>query len=248
MNLVEFINQKNRSTSLKNKFESLCAENGIKFKLVGKDSKNNDIFYCKKTINSEKPNIAILSGLHGDEPGGPYGILDFMANNDVTSCNIFVMPLMNPHGFNRHIRRDADQKDLNRQWDESSSAFIKELKKLFKKQKFDFVLSLHEDDDADGFYLYGGRYIGHDSLKIMADILSPHVDPITDGEIYGDPVYGGIVEDNNEDKPKHFKSLEFFFDKLNVPNLTVEIPGKLDLKERVKIYSLFLKKFFDQLE
>ena len=248
MKLVEFFNEKNRFNSLKNKYEALCSEKDMHFELVGKDSKNNDIFYCKKTIGSDKPNVAILSGLHGNEPGGPYGVIDFLKNYDSFDvCNLFIMPIMNPHGFNRHIRRDANQSDLNRQWDENNTKLIKTLKKLFKKQKFDFVLSLHEDDSADGFYIYGGRLIGIDSLKWIAEILATHIKPISDGEIYGDPVYGGVVEANDEKKPKHFKSLEFFFDKINVPNLTLELPGDLKLEKRIETYSEFLRKFMDLL-
>lgn len=248
MNLVEFFTEKNRAKTLKDKFETECASRNYQFELVGKDSKNNDIFYCKKMLDASLPTVAILAGLHGDEPAGPYGILEFMKHYEPKLCNLFLMPLMNPHGFNREIRRDANQSDLNRQWDESSRSLVRKLKKIFKNAHFDVVMSLHEDDGANGFYIYGGRHFEKNNLKKIAGFLKKHVNPIEDGEIYGDPVYNGVVEDNNEDKPKHFKSLEFFFDKIGVPNLTVELPGKVKLDERIKIYSKFLTKMLSNIK
>lgn len=248
MNLFEYLKERNEFSSLKQKFEKLCEDHDMDFHVVGKDSKNHEIFYFQKFPDLKKPYVAILSGLHGNEPGGPYGVYEYLTSNAADlPCNLFVMPLMNPHGFNRHIRRDANQNDLNRQWSDSSRKLIRKLKKLFSKQDFDLVLSLHEDDSVDGFYTYGGKLIDHEKLKIIAKILKPHIDPIEDGEIYGDPVYGGIVEDINLKKPKHAKSLEYFFDKINIPNITVEISGKLPLDQRTKIYKHFLTKCLNSL-
>lgn len=249
MNLYEYLQERNEFSSLRQKFETLSNNFDMNFKIVGKDSKNHEIFYCQTLPDLNKPYVGILSGLHGDEPGGPYGIYKYLSSEgDKLPCNLFVMPLMNPHGFNRHIRRDANQKDLNRQWSESSRKLISRLKKLFRKQKFDLVLSLHEDDSVDGFYIYGGKLVPQKKLKFVADILSPHLKPIEDGEIYGDPVYGGIVESIDDNKPKHAKSLEFFFDKLEVPNITIELSGKLPLEKRIKIYQELLTKYLRKLQ
>ena len=248
MNLLEFFNERNRASSLKSKFETICNSSGFDIVKIGTDSKNNEIFYCKKVLDKKLPNLAILAGFHGDEPAGPYGILNFLKNNlDQKYCNLFLIPLLNPHGFNRHIRRDANRSDMNRQWDDSNKKLINRLKKLFKGQEFDFTLSLHEDDSVDGFYVYGGKMIEKQQLTMIADMLTKYLPPIEDGEIYGDPVFKGVVEANNEDKPKHYKSLEFYFDKIKIPTVTVEISGSLPLEKRIKIYSHFLTKFIKHL-
>lgn len=250
MNLYEFFHEKNRSSFLKSKFENLCIREKCEFKNVGQDSRGNEIFYCKKYFDDKKPYVGILSGLHGNEPAGPEAMFDFFlkhlstANNDV---NLFLMPLLNPHGFNRFIRKDANNTDMNRQWDKTSRKLIKNLKKLFLDQNFDLVISLHEDPNVDGFYVYGGRYIKGEKLEAIASILEKFMKPIKDGEIYGDPVFKGMVEDGNEDKPKHKKSLEFFFDKNSVPNVTVEISAKDKIESRVKIYRTFLAKILKML-
>ncbi len=248
MNLYEFFNDKNRASALKSKYENMCIQSGMKFKVFGKDSKNNDIFYCYTNGNQDKPKIALLSGLHGNEPAGPHAILDYLLSGKTNDeINLFVMPLLNPHGFNRFIRKDGNNTDMNRQWNESSRKLIRRLKKLFLMKKFDMVISLHEDPSVDGFYVYGGRYIKGKNLKSIADIIRNYMKPIKDGEIYGDPVYDGVVEDNNEEKPKHKKSLEFFFDRNNIPNITVEISGKGDLEDRIEIYRKFLEELLKTL-
>jgi predicted deacylase len=245
MNLFEFLHEKNRSSLLKSKFENLCIRAKCEFKNVGQDSKNNEIFYCKKYFDDKKPYVAILSGLHGNEPAGPEAVYEFfskhisVSNDDV---NLFLMPLLNPHGFNRFIRKDANNTDMNRQWDKNNRKLIKNLKKLFIDENFDLVISLHEDPNVDGFYVYGGRYIKGDQLEAVANILNKFMQPIKDGEIYGDPVFGGMVEDGNEDKPKHKKSLEFFFDKNKIPNVTAEISARGNIESRIQIYRKFIAK------
>jgi hypothetical protein len=237
MNLLEFFSEKNKYKLLKLGFEKACVDNNCEFKVFCKDSKNNDIFRCTHEAGDSFPKLAILSGLHGDEPGGPHGILKFLLDkNNYKNINLLSIPVLNPHGIERHIRRDSANKDLNRQWDSNDRKIVAKTKKMILKFSPNALLSLHEDESVDGFYLYPSKGFSDGLLKKTVSILKKHLEPIEDGSIHGDPVKNGIVSNPNVNKPKHHKSMEFFFEKRKIPNITLELPSRLPLDKRTKIY------------
>ena len=237
MNLLEFFSEKNNYKVLKLGFEKTCFDNGCKFKTFCKDSKNNDIFTCLHESEKSFPKLAILSGLHGDEPGGPYGILDFFKDKDnYKNINLLSIPVLNPYGIERNTRKDDSNTDLNRQWDSNDRKIVYKTKKMILKFKPDVLLSLHEDASVDGFYLYPSIGVPSKLLKKIRSMLGTYLEPIKDGNIHGDKVADGIVYDPNVKRPKHKKSMEFFFEKRKIPNITLELPSRLTLDNRRKIY------------
>jgi len=79
-------------------------------------------------IEEEEPEFKYISTMHGDEPVGmelclflmnllvdEYGINDTITNL-VDETEIWIMPLMNPDGYVRHSRYNAQGKDLNRKF------------------------------------------------------------------------------------------------------------------------------------
>jgi len=211
-------------------------------KTIGRDSKQNEIFYCSKMHDNNMPTLAFVAGLHGNEPAGVYGLYEFLKTASNIDKNIIMIPLMNPHGFEKNIRRNSDGKDLNRQWDKSELKIVNRVKKLMKKINPDFLFSLHEDGTAGGYYVYGSKIVPNRLLKKITSILNKHLDPVPDGEIYGDKVKDGIVVQNNEEKPKHYKSMEYYFEKNGIPSITVEIPSDLPLKKRKLIYKKLIEE------
>jgi hypothetical protein len=82
-----------------------------------------------------RPRIYLSAGIHGDEP--------------------LVCPLLNPAGFHRGVRENADAVDLNRDYRQTRSAEIAaHIRWLARQPNFDLAICLHEDWEAKGFYLY----------------------------------------------------------------------------------------------
>lgn len=237
MNLVEFFNEKNKYAALKAGFEQACVDNNCKFKIFCKDSKNNDIFSCLYESGNKYPKIAIISGLHGDEPGGPHGILKFFKKlSFYKNKNILVIPVLNPYGLEKNVRIDAVKKDLNRQWDRNDRKIVVKTKKIISNFGPDLLLSLHEDENVNGFYVYPSKNLSSHILKNVQSYLLDRLKPIPDGKIYGDHVKSGVVYQMNQEKPKHKNSMEYFFEKQKIPNMTLELPSNLPLDKRSKIY------------
>lgn len=103
-----------------------------------------------------RPRIYLSGGIHGDEPGPPHALLRLLERGCFdTRANWFVVPLLNPTGFPRGTRENADGVDLNRDYKDRRTAEIAGHVRWLERQPcFDLTLCLHEDWEARGFYLY----------------------------------------------------------------------------------------------
>ena len=243
MNLYEHIKNRHRFEGIKNNFEDACNRNGCKFGRLAKDIKGNEIFYCQ-TPESEGKKIVITSGLHGDEPAGPFGILDYFANNKFTDVNLLIVPVFNPDGFIKDRRKDATNKDLNRQWNKNEKTVVKNAKELIEEFNPDFLISLHEDGTVDGFYFYPSKHVDDVIIEWIHRFLYSKMDPVMKSKVHGDKVEDGIVT-KMKNAPKNYASMETYFANAGIPNITLEIPSKLKLNTRIDVYSDLLKNFIN---
>jgi predicted deacylase len=95
------------------------------------------------------------AGIHGDEPSGPLAVLRLLQENRWPETNVWLIPCLNPAGFRRNTRENAQGVDLNRDYRHSQSAEVSAHIDWLKSQpKFDLNLILHEDWESNGFYVY----------------------------------------------------------------------------------------------
>lgn len=101
-------------------------------------------------------NVYISAGVHGDEPAGPLAVLKLFRDNEwPEQVSLWVLPCLNPRGFDLNRRENEDGVDLNRDYRDPKSALVRAHQQWLKRQPgFDFALCLHEDWEAHGFYLY----------------------------------------------------------------------------------------------
>ncbi len=61
--------------------------------------------------------VYISAGIHGDEPAGPLAVLQLLRENRwPAQVEICLCPCLNPGGFARNTRENAEKIDLNRQY------------------------------------------------------------------------------------------------------------------------------------
>ena len=99
---------------------------------AGQSVQDRELLFMKISDNVDieeaEPEFKYISTMHGDEPVGmelclflinllvdEYGINDTITNL-VDETEIWIMPLMNPDGYVRHSRYNAQGKDLNRKF------------------------------------------------------------------------------------------------------------------------------------
>ncbi len=100
--------------------------------------------------------------------------------------NWFVLPCINPYGWERNQRSNAQRYDINRQFrNATDSPEVRLIKRLVKGNCFLFSLDLHEDVDAPGYYLYelrqGPPFIGERIVKAVSRVIPINRDKVIDG-------------------------------------------------------------------
>lgn len=142
------------------------------------------------------PRIYISTGIHGDEPAGPLAARELLLANDWPAhVDLWLCPCLNPTGFPLNRRENAHGHDLNRQYLHLEAAETRAHVEWLKQQPpFNLTLCLHEDWEANGFYLYELNPDGepsHAERIIEAVAAVCPVDPAP--EIEGRPARGGII-------------------------------------------------------
>ena len=140
--------------------------------------------------------IHISAGIHGDEPAGPLAVYQLIqADRWPADYEIMLLPCLNPLGFTRNERTNAEGIDLNRDYRHPQSAETRaHIAWLERQPRFDRYLCLHEDWEANGFYLYEQN---PDQLPSLAEKMIAAVAPVCPVDlaeiIEGRPAQGGII-------------------------------------------------------
>ncbi len=138
-----------------------------------------------KRARGRRPRIYLSAGVHGDEPAPPHALLDLVRSGLLDDrATWFVVPLLNPTGFARGTRENADGIDLNRDYKDVRTHEVRaHIRWLRHQPNFDLALCLHEDWETKGFYLYELNPDGRPSLaETILDAARTH-GPIEDAEV-----------------------------------------------------------------
>ena len=145
-------------------------------------------FSLRRRIRKDAPTILVIAGIHGEEPGGVEGALRWLESGEWArwDVNWFVLPCVNPYGWERNQRRNAQGRDINRQFRNPAVCPEAELvARLVKGQRYLFTLDLHEDVDAPGYYLYelrqGPPFIGERVIKAVSRVIPVNREKMIDG-------------------------------------------------------------------
>ena len=114
------------------------------------------LFALTKRTPGSRPRIYLSAGIHGDEPAPPLALLELIETGAFDNrATWFICPLLNPAGFLRQTRENADGLDLNRDYKDLRSAEIRAHARWLRWQpNFDLTICVHEDWESTGFYLY----------------------------------------------------------------------------------------------
>jgi hypothetical protein len=101
------------------------------------------------------PQLCISAGLHGDEPAGVEALLALLERPALPSVGIIAFPCVNPTGFIAGTRTNDIGIDLNRTFGQERGPQETDLVRwALEGQRFACGVDLHEDHEANGFYLY----------------------------------------------------------------------------------------------
>jgi len=195
------------------------------------------LFALTKRTTGIHPRIYLSSGMHGDEPAPPLALLRLLERGFFGGqATWFLCPLLNPAGLARGTRGNADDVDLNRDYRHLAAAEVRAHRGWLQRQPpFSVTLSLHEDWEANGFYLYELNPENRPSLA------QPIIDAVTAGcpidqsaEIDGREARGGIIRPIADPLLRELWP-ESIYLRVHHTTLTytIETPSGLPLEQRI---------------
>jgi protein MpaA len=136
-------------------FEAVAPSKGFRVERYG-DVAGCPLIALTKRTPGLRPRLYLSSGIHGDEPAPPLALLEMLDSGMFDSrANWLICPLLNPSGFLKRTRENADGFDLNRDYKDIRTAEIRaHISWLQRQPNFDITICLHEDWESTGFYLY----------------------------------------------------------------------------------------------
>ena len=185
------------------------------------------------------PHVYLSAGIHGDEPAGPMALLELMREGFFApGIHWSICPALNPTGLAARRRENADRVDLNRDyWEKTTSEVAAHAQWLSSKPLPALFLSLHEDWETKGFYMYEinlaedqpGR--AEQILEAVKPWFSIESGPQIDGHSPRRP--GWIFHAAEADLPKAWPEA-IFLSKHGCPlSFTFETPSSADLTIRI---------------
>ena len=231
------------------KIKQVATEKGLKHRSLG-DVGDTELLLIEPAKKNKGKSILVVSGLHGDEQAGPFGVLRYLervGENTLDSVNISLIPLLNPTGFRKRTRDNQWGEQTNRGYCKSKKisregVLLKDSVDLLKNAAKDGLITLHEDPEAKSCYIY--MYKGKKSEE-LGDILIG-VDRMffdqrrLSKEPGGEKIVNGIAWDCEDN------SFEDWMNEQGVPIVaTTETPGAVDFEERVQANTMLLSAFVD---
>ncbi len=192
---------------------------------------------CGKRLPREGT-IYISAGIHGDEPAGPEALITWAEANTrlLRRRPFFLVPCINPWGLVNNSRTDSERRDLNRAFQNDAVAEIAALRRELSRRRYAMALTLHEDYDGQGIYIYEIQgalpYWG----EALVRAARPHVPPDMRPLIEGRESVNGVVR-----RPLDMK----LFEQIGMPEAvylhlqgcprvyTIETPSEYGLDRRV---------------
>ncbi len=179
--------------------------------------------------------LVFSAGIHGDEVSGPLAILELVRRFDwqgLRRTGVVLLPIGNPWGFDHGRRFNAAGNNLNRGFTGKRLGGTRRLlHRAARAGAPDLFLSLHEDDEQAGFYLYAyGRPGRNEPLLRLIRSAGRGFLPLARGpRIDGHPAAGGVIFNIRDGSFEHRVHLDGVKE-----SLCLELPDKHPLSARVR--------------
>lgn len=143
--------------ALARRWKSLARRNGLHLQyLADYDGLPVPVLTSPAWDRNAAGGIYLSAGIHGDEAAGTEGLLAWAESEGPALRNLplLILPCLNPWGLRENSRRDQSGRDLNRAWTTTSHPLVRAVKSRLHGRSVMLALTLHEDYEGQGFYLY----------------------------------------------------------------------------------------------
>jgi hypothetical protein len=219
------------------RWRAVAERAGLAMRRLAKGPQN---LYCVRTKRLPREGtIYISAGIHGDEPAGTEALIAWAEANTrlLRRRPFFLVPCINPWGLVNNARMDSRGRDLNRVFQNDAVAEIAALKRTIARRRFALALTLHEDYDGLGIYIYEIQGACPYWGEALLEAARPHLPAETRRVIEGRECVGGLVRRTLDMK---------LFTQIGLPEavhlhllgcprvFTIETPSEYGLDRRVR--------------
>ena len=227
------------ATILIDRVRNAAAREGFTSRTFGRTS-DHELIVLTRSGEPDGPHIYISTGIHGDEQAGPEAIFRLLKDSAcLPRATWTIFPLLNPDGYDRNTRENADGLDLNRDYlHPTAIESIAHRAVIDRLGPIDLTLSLHEDWEATGFYLYEFNSTGKEVIAWAALRAAAGVGPIDLSETIDEhAAENGIIRatgstfDDRDDLPEQI----YLYKHVTKLSYTFETPSGIDLETRIRM-------------
>ncbi|NNC87755.1 MAG: M14 family metallocarboxypeptidase [Akkermansiaceae bacterium] len=196
---------------------------------------------------ADRPALYVSAGIHGDEPAAVSGLLEWAERRVafLKAARVVIVPCLNPWGLVHNSRVDHAGRDLNRMFEGAGGGAVRPLLRYLDGREFSMAVSLHEDFDAAGVYVYElarrGDYHGEELLAAVEKEIPRHP-----GSVEGRRAENGVlrrtrgIEHIAEQIDGTPESIHLFLHHARTA-MTFETPSEFSLYRRVRAHEAFLE-------
>lgn len=205
-----------------------------------------DLFcLVSRKLKPDAPAMYFSAGVHGDEAAATEGLIEWAEKHPevLRAGNVLIFPCVNAWGLVNNCRRDAEGRDLNRSFHLRTVPQIAAQLKLLTGRKFDLAMTLHEDYDAPGVYIYEVPRLKPFWAESLIRAALPHVPGDSRRKIEGRPARGGVVRPaiSRNMMPEWPEAFALYYG--NATRVfTVETPSEFHLDDRIAAQAAILTK------
>lgn len=232
------------------RWRSLLQPLGLQMEVLVKDTGLESYAIENHPDSGETP-VYISAGVHGDECGPVWGLLEWAETHrdSLRTISFLILPCLNPHGFVENHRLDHRGRDLNRCFENCDIPVIDAWEKRVRGMRFSKSINLHEDYDGQGIYLYElSRVtgIGEAILNRCQSIIPRDERRSIDGQ----PFEKGMAV-REESDIRHVvendlgggypEGIQLYLNHCD-NTITFETPSELDLQTRIETHRLAIEE------
>lgn len=115
--------------------------------------------------------LLVLAGVHGDEPAGLLAVPAMLEAWSAGHVRLVVVTPVNPAGAAKGARRNAQGRDINRDFLRFETPEARAVRDVFDEVRPDFVISLHEGPQR-GAFMFANRFVEASFAASVCDALA----------------------------------------------------------------------------
>lgn len=224
------------------RIQTAAVARGFRVETYG-EMAGSPLYALTRRTPGPRPRIYLSAGIHGDEPAPPLALLRLLEHGSFGDhANWFLCPLLNPVGFLRRTRENAEGIDLNRDYRALRSLEIQAHARWLQRQpNFDLAICVHEDWEAKGFYLYelNPRQRPSFAVAMISEVMNVcpiESSRIIDGREVAEP---GIIRPLGDPELRELWPESLYLRAHHTPlGYTIETPSSLPLAQRIAAHCI----------